>query len=66
MIILILLVVALGIYEVTKLLKQKYKKEAVVWICMGVVTIAFGIYYISNPIDNSLSNILLSIFGLEY
>lgn len=66
MIILILLVVGLGIYEVTKLLKKKYKKEAVIWICMGVATIVFGIYYMSNPFQNSLSMILLSIFGLEY
>lgn len=66
MIILILLVVGLGIYEVTQLLKKKYKKEAIIWICMGLITIVFGIYYMSNPFENSLSNILLSIFGLDY
>lgn len=66
MIILILLVVGIGIYEVTKLLKKQYKKEAVIWICIGVVTIVFGIYYMSNPFENSLSNILLSLFGFEY
>lgn len=66
MIILILLVVGLGIYEVTQLLKKKYKREAIIWICMGLITIVFGIYYMSNPFENSLSNILLSIFGLDY
>lgn len=66
MIYLIVIVMGIGIFEVVKLLKYQYKKEAIIWICMAVITLAFGIYYLSKPFPDSLSHILLNLFGLEY
>lgn len=66
MISLIVIVLGVGIFEVWNMLKKNLKKEAVVWICMAVVTVAFGIYYLSNPFGDSLCYMLLNLFGIEY
>lgn len=66
MIYLIIIVLGIGTFEVINLLKHQYKKEAIIWISMAVITIAFGIYYLSKPFPESLSYILLKLFGFEY
>lgn len=66
MIYIIIIILGIGIFEVRNLLKHQYKKEAIVWISMAVITLAFGIYYLYKPFPDSLSYILLNLFGFEF
>lgn len=66
MIYFIVVVLGVGIFEVRNMLKSGLKQEAIVWISMAVFTLAFGIYYLLNPFGNSLSYILLHMFGINY
>jgi uncharacterized membrane protein HdeD (DUF308 family) len=60
--------VTIGItfYEVYNMLKEHLAKEAIFFIVMAVLTLIFGIYYLSNPFPDSLCYLLLKLFGLTY
>lgn len=66
MTILILVVIAVGIYEIIQMAKNKQKKEMVVWVCMAILTIAFGVYFYSDANTTSLSALIFNIFNIKY
>lgn len=66
MIYIILLIIAVGIYEITKMSKDKLKREIVVWIVMAVMTIAFTIYVYSDANTMSLSAMIMKFLNIDY
>ena len=66
MILFIIFIFILSIFEIKKMLKNGLKKELTVFIFLTLLTLTLGYYYISNPYRRSISNIILTFFGIEY
>ena len=55
MILFTVIVLAIEIFEIISLVKEKKKKEIIVLIGMGIITLAFGFYYLKIPYTKSLA-----------
>jgi len=66
MIIYIVVVVAIGIFEIYRMNKKDLKKEIAVYISLSLLAIALAIYYYNSSPDNSLSRIIMEFFNIEH
>lgn len=66
MILFTIFIFILSIFAIKKMLKNGLKKELTVFIFLTLLTLTLGYYYISNPYRRSISNIILTFFGIEY
>lgn len=63
---LIILVLAVSIFEIRGMVKRKQKKEIVVFAVIAVLTLGLGFFYTGNPYGESLAQRLLRLIGREF
>ncbi len=61
----IVLVLLVSVLELIYMKKRKEKKEIVVYLLFATMTLALGIFYLSNPYRNSLVYFMLKMLGLK-
>lgn len=62
---LVFIVTTIIVIELLPLIRKKQKKEAAVLIFLGVVTMAYGYYYINNMYTASLINMIFELLNIQ-
>ncbi|KNY28840.1 hypothetical protein [Pseudobacteroides cellulosolvens] len=65
MIYLIIVILIISIFDIKDMKKNNQKKDMIVYISFMLLIGVFGILYLSNPDQDSLSEIFLSLVGQE-
>lgn len=65
MVYLVLVIVIVSIKDIKDLIYQNKKKDLYVYVTIMLLVGAFGIFYYSNPEQDSFAKILLSLIGKE-
>lgn len=66
MLILFILIIVLGIFDIYKMYSKNQKKEIIVYIGMVIITLVFGYIYTSNSYKTSFSQIVMSFLGMNF
>ena len=61
----IILVLAIGIFEIIMMYRKNLHKEIVVYAVISLLAIAFAVYYYGTSPDSSLSRIVLDFLNIE-
>lgn len=62
----IIFIFLLSFWEIYSLSKNKLKKEMVVYIIIGFITLSFGILYFLNPYEYSFAKTILDYIDPNY
>jgi len=66
MIVLIVFLILISIYELRGLIKQKQKKEIIVFLGLTIITFITGYIYISDPlVDKSIVKVIMEAMGIK-
>lgn len=66
MIFLIIFLMLISIYELRGLIKQKQRKEIIVFLGLTIITFITGYIYISNPlVDKSIVKVIMEAMGIK-
>ncbi len=58
-------ILLIGLIDVPPMLKMQRKKELALFSVLAAVTFLFGWYYIKNPTQTSIADLLLSLFNMN-
>lgn len=61
-----IIVVLISYFEIKTMWKKGLKKEIVVYVFLGVITISYGTYYLMNSNTASLYRSLYNLIGFKY
>lgn len=62
----LIVVIALGVFEISKLAKSKSKKEIAIYSVISLLSIGLAVYYFKGNPSTSISKMLMDFFNIEH